>query len=132
MTDHRTCDRCSSRYWLCELCCCSCDLLTCAPLGLSLGVPSPSLGDELRLLNWSSELYVMRWNYCYDIWNKHVLLWPRLPLQYVPSRTAVKEQDVIQFFLVIYQVCLFAVKSGCISKDMCSTKFCRFSRHFWR
>ena len=83
MSDHRTSNRCSRRYWPCEFCCCSCDILTCAPLGLSLGIPSPLLGDGLCLVNRSSELYV-RWNYCYVIWNKHVLLWPRLPLQYVP------------------------------------------------
>ena len=83
MSDHRTCDRCSRRYWPCELCCCSCDILTCAPLGASLGVPSPLLRDGLCLVNRSSELYVC-WNYCYVISNKRVLLWPRLPLQYVP------------------------------------------------
>ena len=38
-----------------------------------------------------------------------------LPLQYVPQRTAVEELDFIQFFIVIYPVCLFAAKSGCIS-----------------
>ena len=78
MSDHRTCDRCSRRSWPCEFCCCSYDILPCAPLGLSLGVPSPLLGDGLCLVHRSSELYV-RWNYCYVIWNKHVLLWPRLP-----------------------------------------------------
>ena len=83
VSDHRTCDRCSRRYWPCEFCGCSCDILTCAPLGLPLGVPSPLLGRGLCLVNRSSELYV-RWNYCSVIWNKHVLLWPRLSLQYVP------------------------------------------------
>ena len=62
----------------------------------------------------SSELYV-RWNYCYVIWNKHVLLWSCLPLQYVPWRTTVEGKDVIQLFIVIYPVYLFASKSGFIS-----------------
>ena len=77
MSDHRTCDRCPA-YWPYEFCCCSCDILTCTPLGLSLGVPSSLLGDGLCLVNRTPEPYV-RWNYCYVISNKHVLLWPRCP-----------------------------------------------------
>ena len=50
VSDHRTCDRCSRRYWPCEFCCCSCDILTCAPLGFSLGVRSPLLGVGLSLV----------------------------------------------------------------------------------
>ena len=53
VSDHRTCDRCSRRHWPC---CCSSDILTCAPLGFSLGVPSPLLGDGLYLETRSSEL----------------------------------------------------------------------------
>ena len=83
VSDHRICDRSSRHFWPCEFCCRSCNTLTCASLGLSLGAPSPFLGDGPCLVNRSSELYV-RWNYCYVIWNKHVLLWPRLPLQNVP------------------------------------------------
>ena len=83
VSNHRTCDRCSRRYWPCESCCCSRDILTYALLDFSLGVLSPLIGDGLCLVNRSSELYV-RWNYCYVIWNKHVLVLPRLPLQYLP------------------------------------------------
>ena len=56
VSDHKTYYRCSWRYWPCEFCCCLCDILTCAPLGLSLDIPSPLLGDGLCLVNRSPEL----------------------------------------------------------------------------
>lgn len=71
-------------------------------------------GNGFCLVNRSWELHV-RWNYCYVTWNRHVLLWPRLLLQYVPGTSAVKQQNVLQFLLELDLVCLFAVKLRCTS-----------------